>query len=52
MQEEDEVDADLREGEYDQPDRDTRGQSKLVCDTTKEAIVATTASTSPAVYDR
>src|SRR5262249_60181817 len=27
-------------------------QSKLVCDTTNEAIVATTASTRPAVYDR
>jgi nicotinate dehydrogenase subunit B len=28
------------------------GQSKLVCDTMKEAIVATMASVSPAVYDR
>jgi hypothetical protein len=26
--------------------------SKLVCDTTKEAIVARTASPSPTVYDR
>src|SRR5438034_138851 len=28
------------------------GHSKLVCDTTKEAIVARIASTRPAVYDR
>ena len=28
------------------------GQSKLVCDTTKEAIVARIASPSPTVYDR
>ena len=30
MQEEDQVGADLREGEYDQPDRDARAQSRLV----------------------
>ena len=52
MQKEDEVDADLRKGEHDQPDRDAGAQSKLVCDTTKEAIVARIARPSPAVYDR
>ncbi len=49
MQKEDEVDAYLREGKYDQPDRDARGQSKLVCDTTKERDRRTIASPSPTV---
>ena len=49
MQKEDEVHADLSKGEHDQPGRYARGHSKLVCDTTKEPIVARIASPSSAV---